>query len=631
MERYDLRSCFQPDLAGLHVRIYQFRELLRHNQPGLSTHLDDLQVDPAYVSQWFLSFFAVTCPLPMLFRIYDVLLAEGATETFMRVGLALMQRNSSRLLACTELEDAMQILLSRGIWDPYNFDADAMVNDVTALTPAVSGERLQQLELSYKESKRTAPAPAAPPVQDGPVGPGAVRTSEAVNVAASRFLGRNVPSPKSTLSPGLGPASTPAGVLRRSTSKQSLASTLNSMEASSASVASSTSTEATSVSRDSGNSSGNRSPTSLAGNAHGASSRGGSTVVSGSTERPALPRLAARQDREGERGLHTQIEDLLTALSELQRNQALLAGQLKQERNEREEDKEVVRCLVRGLGESGVVPGSGGDVKALLQTVEARFGVRAGDADAAPAAPNRAQLSEDLARTKEKLNAALAEARQYSRRIYDLDQEMSTLRQSVKEGHAHARSLHQDKQRLEKQVQSMRSRSSGASGGGYYYGGGEEAGGERTRGSGASGLREFKLGRAETAPQPPSSPVFSKRSSSLRPGDPGAGGLPGDDSLLRELVQAKTAEAVARQEAEEYRGRLEALRRAYGLGPSGAAGEGGGVQPAPGIVVSAAGAGAAAVGGIFGKLTGEGGGAGAGATTNGGGGGGGGGFWGWRR
>lgn len=68
-----MRSCFLPDLSGLHVRIYQFRELLRQDMPALSAHLDDLQVDPAYVSQWFLSFFAVTCPLPMLFRIYDVI------------------------------------------------------------------------------------------------------------------------------------------------------------------------------------------------------------------------------------------------------------------------------------------------------------------------------------------------------------------------------------------------------------------------------------------------------------------------------------------------------------------------------------------------------------------------------
>ena len=48
-------------------------------------------VEPAYLSQWFLSCFAVTCPLPMLFRIYDVIFAEGANETVMRVALALVQ------------------------------------------------------------------------------------------------------------------------------------------------------------------------------------------------------------------------------------------------------------------------------------------------------------------------------------------------------------------------------------------------------------------------------------------------------------------------------------------------------------------------------------------------------------
>lgn len=66
MGQYDLRTSFQPDLCGLHIKIYQFRELLRDNLPVLSDHLDELQVDPAaYVSQWFLSFFAVTCPLPV--------------------------------------------------------------------------------------------------------------------------------------------------------------------------------------------------------------------------------------------------------------------------------------------------------------------------------------------------------------------------------------------------------------------------------------------------------------------------------------------------------------------------------------------------------------------------------------
>ena len=98
MECYDLRSCFLPGLSGLHVRIYQFRQLLRQNLPALSAHLEALQVNPAYVSQWFLSFFAVTAPLPMLFRIYDVIFAEGASETIMRVALSLMRKNESRIL-----------------------------------------------------------------------------------------------------------------------------------------------------------------------------------------------------------------------------------------------------------------------------------------------------------------------------------------------------------------------------------------------------------------------------------------------------------------------------------------------------------------------------------------------------
>src|SRR5688500_5833406 len=116
MEHYELRSCYLPDLSGLHLRIYQFQQLLTRHLPELAGHLDSLKIEPLYVSQLFLSFFAVTCPLPMLHRIYDVILSEGATETLMRVALSLMQRNQKKLLACIEFEDAMQFLLSRSLW-----------------------------------------------------------------------------------------------------------------------------------------------------------------------------------------------------------------------------------------------------------------------------------------------------------------------------------------------------------------------------------------------------------------------------------------------------------------------------------------------------------------------------------
>src|SRR5271163_4867223 len=153
MQHYDLRSCYLPDLAGLHLRIYQFQALLNRHLPELAAYLESLKIEPLYVSQWFLSFFAVTCPLPMLFRIYDVIFAEGASETIMRVALSVMQKNEGKILACTEFEDVMQLLLSRGLWDCYHYNADDFVNDFVTLTGIVTHESLQALEASYKESQ----------------------------------------------------------------------------------------------------------------------------------------------------------------------------------------------------------------------------------------------------------------------------------------------------------------------------------------------------------------------------------------------------------------------------------------------------------------------------------------------
>lgn len=119
MDHYDLRTCYLPDLSGLHLRVYQFQNLLSRLRPGLFAHLEALNVEPVYVSQWFLSFFAVACPLPMLLRIYDVIFLEGACETLMRVALSLMTRNEKKIMACAEFEDVMQLLLSRSLWDTY--------------------------------------------------------------------------------------------------------------------------------------------------------------------------------------------------------------------------------------------------------------------------------------------------------------------------------------------------------------------------------------------------------------------------------------------------------------------------------------------------------------------------------
>ncbi|PQE14113.1 Rab-GAP TBC domain protein [Rutstroemia sp. NJR-2017a BVV2] len=595
MEHYDLRNCFLPDLSGLHVRIHQFRELLKQHLPVLSAHLDVLQVEPAYVSQWFLSFFAVTCPLPMLFRIYDVIFAEGASATIMRVALSLMRKNETKILSCTEFEDVMQLLLSRGLWDVYHYNADEFVNDFVSLTGIVTHESLHTLEASYRESQivdTTIPSD--------------------VGSAASRFLGRlwagsNASNRSSNLSPGLSAPSRPVSFLRKSPSKQSLASTLNSIEGSGSDSMLSSSTDATSVSRESSNTD--------------AASIRGQSFASVNAARPSVNK---------DKNLHSQIEDLLMALSEMQRDHAILATQLQREREEREEDRTAVRLLLDGLrkksgtetiessesdvsietvkglqavteeevgdsdedetakvmdneeaiiDEESTPPVSSDDLSALLDVVEERF-VRPFKNRRSSLLLTKAQLREELGRSKEQLITESSRAQEFSRRIADQEQEISNLKDMIRETHAHIRNSHQDRQRLEKQIHDMRSRkSSNAS-----PDGSRDADAEwLNKGASTGGLRELKLVRSNS--QRSVATTFSKRTSSLitpanlkendfprdtfrdsRPAEPTSNKSDVDaDALVLELVQAKTAEAIAKQEAEEAKAKLESLRKMLGL------------------------------------------------------------------
>lgn len=690
MERYDLRTCFLPDLSGLHVRIFQFRELLKSNLPMLSAHFDELQVDPAYVSQWFLSFFAVTCPLPMLFRIYDVIFAEGASETLMRVALSLMRKNEARLLACTELEDVLQLLLSRGLWDCYHYDADMFVDDFVSLTSEVSRENLSQLERGYRESLIAAANTA--------------RTSD-ISRAATRFLGRiwAASSGKpSTLSPSPGPSSSKP-LLRRSTSKQSLASTLNSVEASSASVASSvsTSTDASTVSRDSSNTgdeSSSRESTPVG-------PKGGTRARAGSNTKAM-----------GDRYLHSQIEDLLTAMTELQRNQAALANQLQREREEREEDHEVVRPLLNAIKEKTTQRSAarssddsaeeGGEeeqeeddgwasMTELVSQAEARLGQDSKSRRQSMLQHSKAELREELTQVRDQLASSMALSQDFNRKVHELDSEVSSLKEQLRQSQAHMRSMNQDRQRLEKKVQTMRS-GAAAAGGSSSSGSQQQYGADQGSLTGSpssiklnTGLRELKLARSKSSPSQAGAAggAFGKRLSSLSslparresaismtsvgtsprtpvspshphheltvPASTSAGSLVSSSSgislggeqdiLLVELAQSKTAEAVARQEAEEAKQKLEALKRAYGLSHHGPGqGHSGDAThtPPPSTPSEGPGAGMTAAMGLFGRLTGQMPGsaattppatAGGPSTASPAGAGAAGGFWGWRR
>jgi hypothetical protein len=591
MEDYDLRSCFLPDLSGLHLRIYQFNRLLHQHVPKVATHLDALGVEGAYLSQWFLSFFAVTCPLPLLFRIYDVIFAEGASETLMRVALSIMQRNEKKILGFAEFEEVMQLLLSRALWDPYGLSAtsaDDMVSDFVSFTSVVTRDSLQALEAEFK---------GAPGGESGEKD----NFLPAVQSAASRFLGRMFTStasshspPKATaLSPGLTAPSRPESTLLRTPSKQSLA-TLNSVEGSSDGTLSTSSTALTELTE---------------------MSRGYSDdSVSMKSTKESMSSSQRMTMNNKDKDLHGQIEDLLTALSEMQREHATLATQLAKEREERTEDHQVVQSLVEGLRKEVVQKSPKKDSKRAVSEYLAPSQTQLSDTITAmvdkvqsrlishnrrsSGHETKAQLRTSIATIRDQLHSEATRSQNLARKLSEKEQECSSLRDDLQRARTRIKDGHVEKQRLEKVVQELRqssrqssrqnttlntkqasslttrSRSGSLNSPSDGYGTPSRSDTGASEVSTKGGLREFRLNRAQSREPEPQPVVFSKRTSSLNPQ-----GLlstenhatPADDAILLELVNAKTAEAIAKQELDELKAKFEGMRKMLNVSTANAA------------------------------------------------------------
>ncbi|EDU41151.1 ecotropic viral integration site 5 protein [Pyrenophora tritici-repentis Pt-1C-BFP] len=564
MEDYDLRSCFLPDLSGLHLRIFQFQKLLHQHMPQLAQHLDTLGVESAYLSQWFLSFFAVTCPLPMLFRIYDVLFAEGASETIMRVALALMKRNEQKLLSLSEFEDVMQLLLGRQLWDPYGRkagSADELVGDFVGFTNDVTRERLQGLEQQYKEAQE----------KDS--------SKQQVQKSATSFLGRlwgpsNSSTKSVSLSPGLSAPSRPVSFLRRSASKQSLASTLNSTAESDSSAATA-STAMTDLSRASN------------GDAMSVKSGHGSVAMG----------LSAK-----DRDLHYQIEQLLMSVSQLQRQNSELEAALQKQREDRSEDHRIVRTVVEKVRKKTPTLAAPStrtsrrrttvtaatdvsredkpttlteEATEIVSTLESRFPAAQLHHRASSMFETKQLLRENITRIKEQLANETLRANSLARDLSDRDAELQIARDALKDTRHRLQDSYNQSQRQEKTIQELRQMSRKQSAAASWSGGDSytpdtppSLSRSTTSDSVSGGLRELRLGRTPSQksdrPSHSQQSTYAKRSSSLLTQSVLAteNNAPADsEALLLELVNAKTAEAVARQELEELRSRFEGMKR----------------------------------------------------------------------
>ncbi|KAK9465330.1 rab-GTPase-TBC domain-containing protein [Lipomyces arxii] len=131
MKTYAVRELFLPDMPGLHVKLYQFDRILEDALPKVHMHLARKGVRSSmYASQWFLTLFAYKFPLPIVLRIFDVVVAEGL-EAILRFGVALMKKNEEMI---TQLEfDSLLLFLKNKLFDVYVDSDTSPLNKAAAL------------------------------------------------------------------------------------------------------------------------------------------------------------------------------------------------------------------------------------------------------------------------------------------------------------------------------------------------------------------------------------------------------------------------------------------------------------------------------------------------------------------
>ncbi|KAI8912016.1 rab-GTPase-TBC domain-containing protein [Powellomyces hirtus] len=152
MKNYNLRDLYTPQMIGLQLRLFQFDELLLEQFPLVAKHLDQQEVKSnMYASQWFMTMFAYRFPLSAVFRIMDVIFAEGV-DAMLRFALALIKRNADAIVLL-EFEQLLEFL-KNGLFEVYAENVNGLIFDAAAIK--VTKSRLDKLAADHAEVVKLA-------------------------------------------------------------------------------------------------------------------------------------------------------------------------------------------------------------------------------------------------------------------------------------------------------------------------------------------------------------------------------------------------------------------------------------------------------------------------------------------
>ncbi|RSH81499.1 GTPase-activating protein [Saitozyma podzolica] len=109
MDSYNLRSHYLADMPGLQLRLFQFDRLMEEILPLLHTSFLRKGIKSSmFASQWFMTLFSYRFPLALVYRVLDIVFAEGV-EAIFRFSLALLKKSEDTLVDM-EFEEILNFL-----------------------------------------------------------------------------------------------------------------------------------------------------------------------------------------------------------------------------------------------------------------------------------------------------------------------------------------------------------------------------------------------------------------------------------------------------------------------------------------------------------------------------------------
>lgn len=151
----NFKKIFDEQMSGLKLWFFQFNETLKKSDLELFNHFEKFNVDiKLFTSKWFLSFFAVGCPMQILIKLFDIMIIEGFQSSIFKISLIILQKNKQYLIDLQDTEEIHQHLLSKNIWDLYNHNLTAIINDLMNVnSDLVSQDVLAELEDKFNKEE----------------------------------------------------------------------------------------------------------------------------------------------------------------------------------------------------------------------------------------------------------------------------------------------------------------------------------------------------------------------------------------------------------------------------------------------------------------------------------------------